>query len=145
MDMSKEHALQEAHKYFRNRTGNEEIQLREIIGAALAAAAPQEQVKPHNLPPRAPGYDEHPQMAKTQGNLAAPVAPQDKLREAQQRVEIVERMMKLPYIKQTRNAEVGPERFVCRDDVITLIHEYAKELRAAALRSIEPAPAKEEK
>ena len=31
-------ALTEAHKYFRNRSGNEEVQLSEIIGAALAAA-----------------------------------------------------------------------------------------------------------
>jgi hypothetical protein len=31
-------ALREAHRYFRNRTGNEEMQLNEIIGAALALA-----------------------------------------------------------------------------------------------------------
>lgn len=30
-------ALREAHRYFRNRTGNEEVQLAEIVGAALGA------------------------------------------------------------------------------------------------------------
>jgi hypothetical protein len=44
---------------------------------------------------------------------------------AKQRVAIVERVMKLPYIKATRNAEVGEERFVARDDLIKAIHDYA--------------------
>jgi hypothetical protein len=51
---------------------------------------------------------------------------------AEQRVAIVERMMKLPYIKATRDSSVGQERFVARDDMITLIHTLAKESRAAA-------------
>lgn len=46
---------------------------------------------------------------------------------AKQRMEIVERVMKLPYIKATRNAENGEERFVCRDDVITAVHDYARQ------------------
>ena len=45
---------------------------------------------------------------------------------AKQRVTIVERLMKLSYIKATRNASMGQEIFVCRDDVITMIHEYAE-------------------
>jgi hypothetical protein len=48
---------------------------------------------------------------------------------AKQRVDLVERVMKLPYIKATRNASTGSERFICRDDLITLIHNYAKETR----------------
>lgn len=51
-----------------------------------------------------------------------------KLELAKQRVEIVERLMKLPYIKATRNTETGQERFIARDDVITLLNE----LRALA-------------
>lgn len=51
---------------------------------------------------------------------------------AKQRVAIVERVMKLSYIKATRNTETGQERFVCRDDVITTIHDYAKATRAVA-------------
>jgi hypothetical protein len=35
---------------------------------------------------------------------------------AKQRVTIVERLMKLSYIKATRNASMGQEIFVCRDD-----------------------------
>jgi hypothetical protein len=45
---------------------------------------------------------------------------------AKQRVAIVERLKKLPYIKAVRHASVGQELFVCRDDVITMIHNYAK-------------------
>jgi hypothetical protein len=48
------------------------------------------------------------------------------LEAAKHRVSLVERIMKLPYIKAIRNAALGQERFVCRDDVITAIHEYAK-------------------
>jgi hypothetical protein len=58
---------------------------------------------------------------------------------AEQRVAIVERMMNLPYIKATRDASVGQERFVARDDMITLIHTLAKESRAAA-PAVEDAP-----
>jgi hypothetical protein len=67
---------------------------------------------------------------------ASPVAPapltdyNERLELAKQRVAIVERVMKLPYIKATRNASVGQERFVARDDLITLIHDYAKVSRA---------------
>jgi hypothetical protein len=49
---------------------------------------------------------------------------------AKQRVDIVERVMKLPYIKTTRNAEIGVERFVARDDLIKTIHDYAAEATA---------------
>jgi hypothetical protein len=45
---------------------------------------------------------------------------------AKQRVAIMERIMKLPYIKATRDTERGEERFVCRDDVITAVHEHGK-------------------
>lgn len=51
--------------------------------------------------------------------------------ETHHRIELFERIMKLPYIKATRNAEVGEERFVARDDVITAFHEFAKEVRNA--------------
>jgi hypothetical protein len=57
---------------------------------------------------------------------------------AKQRVAIVERVMKLPYIKATRDTERGEERFVARDDLIKAIHDYATVSRAAALA---PAPA----
>lgn len=49
---------------------------------------------------------------------------------AKQRVEIVERIMKLGYIKQTRDTEEGEIRFVSRDDVISAIHNVAKVSRA---------------
>jgi len=52
---------------------------------------------------------------------------------AKQRIALVERIMKLPYIKATRDIERGEERFVCRDDVITAIHEYAVSVRAQTL------------
>jgi hypothetical protein len=35
-------ALKEAHRYFRNRVGNEEVQLNEMIGAVLAQAEREE-------------------------------------------------------------------------------------------------------
>lgn len=44
---------------------------------------------------------------------------------AKQRVAIVERLMKLPYIKATRDTEKGEERFIARDDVIRAVHDYA--------------------
>ena len=44
---------------------------------------------------------------------------------AKQRVAIVERVMKLPYIKATRDTEEGEVRFVARDDLIKAIHDYA--------------------
>ena len=50
---------------------------------------------------------------------------------AKQRVAIVERVMKLPYIKATRNTETGVERFVARDDLIKAIHDYATAERTA--------------
>lgn len=50
---------------------------------------------------------------------------------AKQRIAIVERVMKLGYIKQTRNTEEGQIRFIARDDVITAIHNVAKVSRAA--------------
>lgn len=46
---------------------------------------------------------------------------------AKQRVSILERVMKLSYIKATRDTEEGEQRFVCRDDVITVLHELQKE------------------
>ena len=49
---------------------------------------------------------------------------------AKQRVEIVQRIMKLGYIKQTRDTEEGEIRFVGRDDVISVIHNVAKVSRA---------------
>lgn len=49
---------------------------------------------------------------------------------AKQRVEIVERIMKLGYIKQTRDTEEGEIRFVSRDDVISAIHNVTKVSRA---------------
>ena len=48
---------------------------------------------------------------------------------AKQRVAIVERIMKLPYIKATRDTERGEERFVARDDIIAAVHDYAKAQR----------------
>jgi hypothetical protein len=51
---------------------------------------------------------------------------------AKQRVDIVARVMKLPYIKATRDTEVGPERFVARDDLIKAVHDYAVIRRADA-------------
>jgi hypothetical protein len=59
-------------------------------------------------------------------------ASMDELRDAKQRVALAESVMKLPYIKATRNASTGQERFVARDDVITAIHEYAKQCRESA-------------
>ena len=50
---------------------------------------------------------------------------------AKQRMAIVERVMKLGYIKQTRDTEEGQIRFVARDDVITVVHNVAKVSRAA--------------
>jgi len=50
---------------------------------------------------------------------------------AKQRVAIVERVMKLPYIKATRDTERGEERFVARDDLIKAVHDYATVSRAA--------------
>src|SRR5208283_5038266 len=52
------------------------------------------------------------------------------LHDTKQRIALLERVMKLPYIKATRYASVGEERFVCRDDVVTVFHEHAKAIRA---------------
>jgi hypothetical protein len=94
---------------------------------------------PHEMPgcdahaPLMHGYTTSPPRCSSYYRLTPQThePPADSFEMAKQRVEIVERMMKLPYIKATRNASVGDERFVCRDDVITLIHNYAKELREA--------------
>jgi hypothetical protein len=51
------------------------------------------------------------------------------LEQTESRVELANSVMKLPYIKATRNTETGQERFVARDDVVTCIHEYAKRAR----------------
>lgn len=51
------------------------------------------------------------------------------LKLAKQRVAIVERVMKLPYIKAIRDTTRGDERFVCRDDVIKAVHDWASEGR----------------
>lgn len=58
------------------------------------------------------------------GEAEAPV--NEPLELAKQRVAIVERIMKLPYIKATRDASIGEERFVARDDIIKAVHDYAK-------------------
>jgi hypothetical protein len=52
------------------------------------------------------------------------------LKLAKQRVAIVERVMKLPYIKAQRDTKKGQERFVARDDLIKAIHDYATAERA---------------
>ena len=56
----------------------------------------------------------------------------ERLELAKQRVAIVERIMKLPYIKQQRDTEEGQIRFVARDDVIKAIHDYALSQRREA-------------
>jgi hypothetical protein len=58
-----------------------------------------------------------------------------KLELAKQRMAIVERIMKLPYIKATRNASLGEERFVARDDIIQAVHDYAKLTRESGTES----------
>lgn len=70
--------------------------------------------------------------------LRASVAPAAdlQLELAMQRVAIVGLLNKLPYIKQQRDTEEGQIRFVARDDVITAIHNYAKESRAALAASV---------
>ncbi len=44
---------------------------------------------------------------------------------AKQRVALMERIMKLPYIKQQRDTEEGQIRFVARDDVIKVFHDFS--------------------